>query len=391
MLKAGTGPVAVDAERASGHRYGQRAFLIQINRKAAGTWLIDPEAFDGLKIINDALAGVEWILHAAIQDLPSLYEQQLWPDQLFDTELAGRLCSFPKVGLSSLLERQLGITLAKEHSAADWSQRPLPKDMRSYAALDVEFLFELRDSMEDELRAQDKLDIAYQEFEALRTKPLPAPRKDPWRRTSGIHKIRSRETLALVRSLWLTREKIAKAKDISPGRLINDAAIIAAAEAAPKTVPELLKIPRFNGRAAAKEAPKWIRAIQDGRKAAQDPSQLPSLKVPSQAPPPARQWKERDPVAAARFQTARSRLQRIAEERDIPMENLLLPSTLREICWRPPEPITPEAVENRLEALGARAWQIEATSAVITIAMLEPEPLGHSPHHENQQAQGKKS
>src|SRR6185312_7600856 len=71
-LAAGHGPAAVDTERASGFRYGQRAMLVQIRRDGAGTWLIDPEAFPDLKIIDQALDGVEWILHAASQDLPCL-------------------------------------------------------------------------------------------------------------------------------------------------------------------------------------------------------------------------------------------------------------------------------------------------------------------------------
>src|SRR6476661_10885108 len=94
-LAAGHGPAGVDAERASGFRYGQRAFLVQIRREGAGTWLIDPEPFGNLGIINDALRGVEWILHAASQDLPCLSELGMWPDKLFDTELAARLAGLP--------------------------------------------------------------------------------------------------------------------------------------------------------------------------------------------------------------------------------------------------------------------------------------------------------
>ncbi|HEY4557198.1 MAG TPA: ribonuclease D, partial [Enteractinococcus sp.] len=123
-LRAGSGPVAVDTERASGYRYGQRAFLIQLKREGDTIWLIDPEALDDLQPIQDALSGVEWILHAAIQDLPSLGQAGLWPDRLFDTELAGRLLGYHRVSLSALLEYKLNITLAKEHSAADWSIRP---------------------------------------------------------------------------------------------------------------------------------------------------------------------------------------------------------------------------------------------------------------------------
>src|SRR5690625_2009110 len=374
-LRRGSGPVAVDTERASGYRYGQRAFLIQLKRDADTIWLIDSEALDDLQPIQDALVGVEWILHAAIQDLPSLRQAGLWPDQLFDTELAGRLLGYPRVSLSALLERQLNITLAKEHSAADWSVRPLTEDMRNYAALDVEFLHELREAMIAELKREHKLEIAYEEFQSLLTKPMKPPRKDPWRKTSGIHEIRDRKTLAIVRSLWTTREKLAKSRDLPPGKLLNDRTLIAVAKSKPRTVSQLMKIPRMRRKAAARDARRWLQAIQDGIKVAQDPDKVPPMRVASQSPPAVKAWREKDPLAARRLQTARKRLARVADEQSIPLENLLLPETLRELCWRPPEPITPESIERRLRDLGARPWQVQATAAVITVALLDPDPL----------------
>jgi len=374
-LRAGSGPVAVDTERASGYRYGQRAFLIQLKREGDTIWLIDPEALDDLQPIQDALSGVEWILHAAIQDLPSLDQAGLWPDRLFDTELAGRLLGYHRVSLSALLEYKLNITLAKEHSAADWSIRPLSEDMRNYAALDVEFLHELREAMTAELASEHKLEIAYEEFDSLLTRPRKPPRKDPWRKTSGIHEITDRKTLAIVRSLWTTREKLAKSRDLPPGKLLNDRTLIAVAKAKPRTVPQLMQIPRMRRKAAARDARRWLQAIQDGMKAAQDPDKVPPMRVSSQAPPAIKAWREKDPLAARRLQTCRKRLARLANEQSIPLENLLLPETLRELCWRPPEPITPDSIERRLRDLGARPWQVQATSAIITVALLDPDPL----------------
>ena len=143
-IAAGTGPVAIDAERASGYRYSSRAYLIQLRREGAGTFLVDPIAFESLEPLERALDGAEWILHAATQDLPCLTAVGLHPSGLFDTELAGRLLGYPKVGLATLVEELLGSRLAKEHSAVDWSTRPLPAPWLEYAALDVEVLVELR-------------------------------------------------------------------------------------------------------------------------------------------------------------------------------------------------------------------------------------------------------
>lgn len=328
-----------------------------------------------MRIINEALRGVEWILHAATQDLPCLDEVGMWPDRLFDTELAGRLAGMPRVGLAALLENKLNLTLAKEHSAADWSVRPLPADLRDYAALDVEFLVELRAAMIEELTQQGKLDIAEQEFKSIRKRPLPEPRKEPWRKTSGISSIRTAEKLAIVRSLWMAREQLAESRDVAPSRLIKDQAIIAAAAAEPTSVPQLLKLPAFVGRAASKEAPRWLRAIRDGQRAAEQPDDLPALRVRSTTPPPPRAWTDRDPLAARRLQTARAWIGRAAEAENMPTENLLTPATLKEICWRPPAEITPDSVRQSLLDLGAREWQVTLVSPILTVALLDPDPL----------------
>jgi ribonuclease D len=260
-LAAGHGPAGVDAERASGFRYGQRAFLVQIRREGSGTWLIDPEPFGDLSIINDALRGVEWILHAASQDLPCLSELGMWPDKLFDTELAARLAGLPRVGLAAVIEQLLGFGLAKEHSAADWSTRPLPEPWLRYAALDVEVLTELREELIELLVADEKLEYAEQEFAAILEAGQAPPRVDPWRKTSGLHQIRDRRQLAAVRELWLERDSLAQKRDVAPGRLIPDSALVAAAKAMPSTVPQLLGTKGFHGRAAQREAPRWLRCI----------------------------------------------------------------------------------------------------------------------------------
>ncbi len=209
-LARGEGPVAVDAERASGYRYGQRAYLVQLRRAGAGTVLIDPIACPELSGVDSALGDAEAVLHAASQDLPCLAEVGFRPRRLFDTELAGRLLGYPRVALGTLVEEVLGFHLEKGHSAADWSVRPLREELLRYAALDVEVLVELRDALAAELATQGKTEWARQEFEAvLATRPAPV-RPDPWRRTSGIHRVQSRRGLAVVRELWTVRDRIAQ-------------------------------------------------------------------------------------------------------------------------------------------------------------------------------------
>lgn len=370
-LAAGTGPVAVDAERASGFRYGQRAFLVQLRREGTGTIMIDPEAFEDLADVDQALRGVEWILHAAHQDLPCLHEVGMSPDALFDTELAARLAGLPRVGLGAVVETMMGLKLAKEHSAADWSTRPLPQPWLNYAALDVEVLIPLRQLMGALLQGQGKEEIARQEFEAERTAPDPAPKKDRWRRTHGLHSLRKPVQLAAVRELWEEREHLAEAKDRAPGRLLPDTALIAAARTMPRTVPQLIATSGFVGRFASKEAPRWIAALQRARTT----EDLPPLHVKSDAPPPPRAWTDRHPEAAARYQTAKDRVAREAQKLGMPSENLITPAVLKQICWRPPQTVDLRGMSQELARLGARPWQVERTAAVLTVAFLDPDPL----------------
>ena len=175
----GTGPVAVDAERASGYRYSQRAYLVQLRREGAGTVLVDPIEQSDLSAIGAALGDAEWILHAANQDLPCLAEIGLRPPHLFDTELAGRLLGDERVALGTMVERHLGVRLEKGHSAADWSTRPLPHDWLVYAALDVELLVALRAALATELarRGQDRVGPAGVRSRAHR--PADAPARGP--------------------------------------------------------------------------------------------------------------------------------------------------------------------------------------------------------------------
>jgi ribonuclease D len=367
-LTAGTGPVAVDAERASGFRYGHRAFLVQLRRQGAGTVLIDPVACPDLTGLDAALAGAEAVLHAAGQDLPCLADLGFRPRRLFDTELAGRLLGYPRVGLGTLVEEVLGLSLEKTHSAADWSTRPLPAEWLRYAALDVEVLVELRDALAAQLVEQGKLPWAEQEFAAiLAARPSP-PRADPWRRTSGIHRVHSKRGLAIVRELWLARDQIARRRDISPTRILTDAAVVEAARAVPASLDELGALAGFTGRGARRYAPDWLRAVRRARSLPED--QLPeSSAPPGDGPPPAHRWAERDPAAAKRLATVRAAVAALADEHRLPAENLLAPDAVRRLSWQPPQELDAESVGAELAGYGARAWQIEVTAVPIAKAL----------------------
>jgi ribonuclease D len=374
-FRNGTGPVAIDAERASGYRYSARAYLIQLRREGSGSALIDPIPFQDLTRLNDAFGGAEWILHAATQDLPCLTELGLRPTTLFDTELAGRLLGYPRVGLATLVETIVGRSLRKEHSAVDWSSRPLPEPWLEYAALDVEVLIELREALSRELEEAGKAEWARQEFAYLVQAAPPGPRQDPWRRTSGLHRARSRRAMAAVRVLWETRDAIASQRDITPGRIIPDSAIVEAANAMPRDKGALLGLKGFRGRGAERYVAQWMDAIRTARSLPED--ELPPLAARYDGPPPPRSWADKDPVAAARLSAARAGLNELARKLKLPVENLLTPEFVRRLMWEPPQAGSGselvEQVADQLEQLGARQWQRELTAETLAAAILKAE------------------
>jgi ribonuclease D len=367
-IAAGSGPVAIDAERASGYRYGQRAYLIQIRREGSGTCLIDPIACPDLSPISDVITDVEWILHASTQDLPCLAEVGLHPTRLFDTELAGRLIGLPRVGLAAVVEHYLGLHLAKEHSAVDWSTRPLPEPWLRYAALDVEVLGQVRDLMADDLAAQDKMAWAEQEFDSLTRFIGPPVRVEPWRRTSGMHKVRNRRGAAMVRELWQTRDAIAVERDIAPGRVLPDAALIDLAIRGPKTGATIGQDGAGHvSRSIRRYQREWLTALDRARQVPE--TDLPILTPRSEGPPPARAWADRDPVAAARLAHARAVLGEFAKARNIPVENVVSPDSVRRVLWAPPPDSTLESVAEALLALGARHWQVDIAGPILEEAI----------------------
>jgi len=378
-LAKGTGPFAVDAERASGFKFSARAYLIQIKRNGGGLHLIDPIPFGPghhlFAQLNDLLCTDEVILHASTQDLPCLRELGINPVKLFDTELGGRLSGLPRVGLGPLLESLMEVSLAKEHSAADWSQRPLPKDWLNYAALDVELLIELRDKVHDLLASANKLKWAQEEFQSILDAPPPPPRIDPWRRTSGMHKVKKREQLAIVRALWTVRNEIAQEVDISQGRLLSDSAIVElamVAHAKPiKTKKDLERALRPLGLRARwlENTATWISAISEAITLPED--QWPKARSDSDSLPPIKIWRERFPEKFAPLTHARARLSEKASELAIPLENMITPEFVRRVCWIAPK----GAVAQALTTLGARSWQIEIAAPILESALLETEPL----------------
>jgi ribonuclease D len=370
-LSAGTGPFAVDAERASGFKYSQRAYLVQVYRSGSPIYLIDPASIaptadpEPFADLAQVMASDAWILHAASQDVPCLRELGLEAPVLFDTELGSRIAGIERVGLGAVTEALLGLRLAKEHSAVDWSTRPLANDWLNYAALDVDVLFELWAAVEAVLVERNKLDWAQQEFAATLSAQPKAAKIDKWRGMTGLHEVKDAKKLAIARELWTAREALAVKLDVSPGRLIPDASIVNVVKETPKSKPQLAGNRSFVGRASRSYLDTWWKAIEDGVNS----RDLPPLKVAATGIPNHRIWPSRFPEADRRLKIVRPLIAELAEKHGLPVENVLTPDYLRTICFEPPAFELSSVVE-ALRALGAREWQVEITAQPIVDGLI---------------------
>lgn len=373
-----SGPVAIDVERAQSYRYSAKAYLVQLRRQGGRTYLIDPLAFEqpgrefaDFSALHRLLADEEWIIHAATQDLPNLVELGIRPRVIFDTELAGRLLGLPRVGLGAMTERYCGVRLLKEHSAVDWSTRPIPGEWIAYAALDVELLHQLRDELWARLCAAGKDQWAREEFDYLyHWSGQPHPTKaDNWRRTSGMHQVRSRRGAAIVREFVATRDEIACDLDKAPGRILQDKAITELASLVTDRSPampatrDMLAIDGFKRRTARRFEEDWLDALD--RVEVMTPQELPALRVRSDAAPMPRIWESARPEAARRWERVRPAVVSKAEELNLPVENLISPAALREVLWNPPQPMNTTTIRTALSAHQVRCWQQDIIAPII--------------------------
>lgn len=371
-LAANNDPIAIDAERASGFRYGQRAYLIQIAVKDESIYLFDPTpeyATELLVELKSRINSTPWIIHAASQDLPCLNELGLYPTAIFDTELGGRILGLPKVSLGTMTADYLGLTLAKEHSAVDWSTRPLPAEWLNYAALDVDVLFDLWEAIAEELQSKDKYEIALAEFDHLTIPQLKSEKIERWRSVTGIHEIKDQRQLTIVKFLWEAREHLAKEKDVAPGRLIPDGSIIAAVKANPLSRSELASLRSFTGRASRTYIDEWWNALHKGQTAIN----LVELRPKATGLPNHRNWANKFPLANARFLWTRKLLSELSTAISIPIENLIAPDTVKAICFEPPE-LTEQSLTGFLDSRGVRKWQIALLLGLLMKSLAETTP-----------------
>lgn len=368
-LAAGTGPFAIDTERASGFKYYPRAYLIQIKREGAPITLIDPTHVSSLGALAQVLSEDLWVLHAADQDLPCLKELGLVPRRIFDTEVAAQLLGYKHFSLGALVEQIMGVRLAKEHSAANWSMRPLPTDWLNYAALDVEYLLPMRKILLEALIERGRWEWAQEEFATIRhARPKPQL-AEPWRKLPGRGKLRSRRELAILRALWTVREEVARENDLAPGIIISNRNLIELVKMQPKTKRDMMRFRQMRDRRVAPYLTQFATALRQAWTL--DEKFCPSVKEildPGQPPKP-RAWDGLRPAAAVKLKALSEAVNEKAAELDIPHEMLLRPRIRQSVIWNWDE--KHDAV-TELRQYGAREWQIQIIGETVDDILREP-------------------
>lgn len=363
-LAAGRGPFAVDTERASAFRYDDRAFLVQVHRRDAGTFLFAPEGHRPQLIdaLSPVLTGADWILHAAPEDLPSLALLGLVPGTLFDTALAGRLAGFSRPNLAAMVAEFCGVSLEKGHGREDWSSVPLPPEWLEYAALDVVYLNELAEAQAELLSAHGKLDYAAQEFAHLAQAAWPTP-EPTWTALKGVSSLPSRRSRAVARAVWEARDAEAFSRDVSPSMILPSKVIIAMAKEQPTSPRALAGLHGFPARRRGAAA-YWFDVLSSVYES--DPAGWPDRPESEPTGAPGKSaWQRHHPLSWDYLQTMRSAVAETAADLDLAPEVLLTPATLREVAWtlsNDPGTWGTHDAAVLLQEHGARPWQVEWTA-----------------------------
>jgi ribonuclease D len=351
--------VAVDTEAASFHRYVDRIYLIQVSTPD-GTTILDPLALDDLSPLGDLLADerVEKVFHDADYDLRILdRDYGFRVRRVFDTRIGAHLAGEPAVGLAALLEKYCGVRLSKAHQKADWSRRPLPEGMLSYAAADTQHLLHLRAVLEQRLSAIGRLAWAREEFdrlEAVRWSGA-ADQDETYLRIKGARGLRPRQ-LAALRELARWREDRAAADDRAPFRVISNEALLAIARQLPTSSELLGKIPRAElpPVLASRHGPELLESV--ARALALTESELP---VMERAPRP-----PRDVEREERLERLKAARNKVAEQLHLDPGVLCGRGVLEAVARaRPPDHAA------LLNVPGVRRWQVDVLGDALLKAL----------------------
>jgi len=345
---AGTREIAVDTEGASFHRFLDRIYLLQLSTRQH-TSIIDPLSVSAetLAPLGSLLADadVETVFHDADYDLRLLHQDYGWTvRRIFDTRVAAQLLGLKAFGLAALLDRYVGVKLDKKHQRADWSMRPLPRDMLEYAALDTMYLLELRDLMREALRAKERLAWAEEEFTRLEgTKWEDEDPSGAFLRIKGARDLTRRE-LAVLRELAPWRDAVARDMDRATFRVIGNEQLLDIARAQPRSRDELARVRGVSRGLLEKRFTEILDAVARG--VAVPESELPKFPRPQR-------W-DRDPNFDTKVSALKTVRDDVAAKLDLDPGVLGSRERLEAVARR-----DPKSVDDLRDVPELRRWQVE--------------------------------
>ncbi len=217
----------LDTEADSLHHYAEKLCLIQL-AYADRFVLIDPLALPDVSNFLEVLDGGEVWFHGADYDLTLFRKTYGWvPANVRDTQIAARLTGSRQFGLAALVEQHFGKVLSKASQKADWSRRPLPPNMLSYAVDDVRYLLMLADIFLAILQDKNRAPWFYQSCASLRNgvaERAPSVKEDPWR-VQGSGRLHGRG-LAVLKALWEWRDAVAMGRDVPCFRVMSNKQLV---------------------------------------------------------------------------------------------------------------------------------------------------------------------
>jgi ribonuclease D len=309
--------IAVDTESNSLYAYRERVCLIQFSTKSAD-YLVDPLAVPDLSCLAPIFADpeVEKVFHAAEYDVLCLKRDFGFKlSNLFDTRIASRTMGRKRSGLGDILAEEFQVEINKRFQRANWGKRPLSPELLDYARLDTHFLLPLRDRLAKALRSAGRWEEAREASEAVKlVEPEPA-NFDPqgfWR-IAHARQLKP-EQAAILRQLYLLREKYARRQDRPPFKVLGDKTLLAIAQEMPRSLEALGKLPGMTSGQLRRYGKDVLEAIKRGRNG-------PRPKPPSNA--------RVEEIVMSRYQTLREWRMRVARTRQVESD-IVLP---RDLVW----------------------------------------------------------
>lgn len=349
------GQIAVDTEADSLHSYFDKVCLIQISLPDEDL-IVDPLTRVDLSKFGAILgdASITKVFHGGDYDLRILHRDfDFTVHNLIDTSICAQLLGYEGLGLAALLDRHFGLKVNKAHQRADWSMRPLPPDMLSYAAMDTHYLVALAEKLREELTALGRWEWALEEFARLENVRYREVDEDTetWRKMKNIGNI-DRRSLAIVRDIHQWRDALARKADRPPFKVLGNDTIIEIAKEKPPGVRELTQlksVSRYHGDRYGRDLAGIVRRAME----------IPEAELPERNEP--RPW--------IRDKALENRINRLKSVRDRFARELKIDGSV----LAPRHVLSAIATGGTLDVPAMREWQKKVMGDAL-LAVLQPEP-----------------